>query len=89
MKIRLIKPLVQIGRVIPAGVILSDAPVPLMERLVKTGKAEMLSEASERPSARPEQQGYAEYPKPKEEAQGPSQTPRRSASAKRNGGKET
>jgi len=39
MKVRLTKPLRQIGRVIPAGVILSDAPEALMERLVRQGAA--------------------------------------------------
>lgn len=40
MKIRLTKPLPQIGRVVPAGVILSDAPQALMDRLVRQGAAE-------------------------------------------------
>ena len=39
MKIKLTKPLPQIGRVIPAGVILSDAPQALMEKLVRQGRA--------------------------------------------------
>ena len=40
MKIRLLKPLVQIGRIVPAGVILSDAPPVLMRKLVIKGAAE-------------------------------------------------
>lgn len=39
MRVRLTKPLRQIGRVIPAGVILRDAPEALLERLVREGKA--------------------------------------------------
>lgn len=46
MKVRLTKALPQIGRVIPAGVILSDAPEALMEKLVRQGRAVwVLSEA--------------------------------------------
>lgn len=39
MRVKLTKPLRQIGRVIPAGVILQDAPEALMERLVREGRA--------------------------------------------------
>ena len=39
MKIKLTKPLPQIGRVIPAGVMLEDAPIALMEKLVRQGRA--------------------------------------------------
>ena len=39
MKVKLTKPLPQIGRVLPAGVILSDAPEALMEKLVRQGRA--------------------------------------------------
>lgn len=39
MKVKLTKPLPQIGRSIPAGVILDDAPEALMEKLVKQGRA--------------------------------------------------
>ena len=39
MKVKLTKPLPQIGRVIPAGVILADAPEALMEKLVRQGRA--------------------------------------------------
>lgn len=39
MKIKLTQPLPQIGRVIPAGVLIEDAPYSLKERLVKQGKA--------------------------------------------------
>lgn len=39
MKVKLTKPLPQIGRVIPCGVILSDAPDALMEKLVRQGRA--------------------------------------------------
>lgn len=38
MKIKLLQPLPQIGRVIPAGVYI-DAPFSLKDRLVKQGKA--------------------------------------------------
>ena len=40
MKIRLTKPLPQIGKVVPAGVILDDAPEALKEKLVRQGRAE-------------------------------------------------
>lgn len=54
MKVRLTKPLPQIGRVIPAGVILNDAPEALMEKLVRQGRAEWVvtpagGEQQERP----------------------------------------
>lgn len=39
MKIKLTQPLPQIGRVIPAGVLIEDAPFSLKDRLVKQGKA--------------------------------------------------
>ena len=39
MKVKLTSPLPQIGRVIPAGVILDDAPDCLMEKLVRQGRA--------------------------------------------------
>lgn len=39
MKVKLIKPLPQIGKVVPAGVILADAPEALMEKLVRQGRA--------------------------------------------------
>lgn len=39
MKIRLTKPLPQIGKVVPAGVILDDAPEALKEKLVRQGRA--------------------------------------------------
>ena len=42
MKVRLTKPLRQSGRVIPAGVILSDAPVSLMQKLISEGHAELV-----------------------------------------------
>lgn len=40
MKIRLTKPLPQIGKVVPAGVVLDDAPEALKEKLVRQGRAE-------------------------------------------------
>lgn len=43
MKVKLTKPLPQIGRVIPAGVILDDAPLTLMEKLVRQGRAVWVS----------------------------------------------
>lgn len=39
MKIKLTKPLVQIGKVVPAGVVLGDCPTPLMEKIVRQGRA--------------------------------------------------
>lgn len=39
MRIKLTQPLPQIGRVIPAGVYIEDAPFSLKDRLVKQGKA--------------------------------------------------
>ena len=40
MKIKLTRALAQAGRVVPAGVILSDAPPALMRKLVAEGRAE-------------------------------------------------
>lgn len=40
MKIRLTKPVVQFGRIIPSGVILSNAPLEFMRKLVTEGRAE-------------------------------------------------
>ena len=45
MSIRLIKPLPQVGRVIPAGCVI-DAPSGLEEKLVREGKAERLDAQS-------------------------------------------
>ncbi len=39
MRIKLTQPLPQIGRVIPAGVYIEDAPFAFKDRLVKQGKA--------------------------------------------------
>ena len=47
MQVKLTKPLPQIGRVIPAGVILDDAPEALMEKLVRQGRAEWVEPQAE------------------------------------------
>lgn len=39
MKIRLLKPIPQKGRIIPAGTILSSAPLSYMQKLVADGRA--------------------------------------------------
>lgn len=44
MKVKLTKPLPQIGRVIPAGVVIDDAPETLMEKLVRQGRAVWVDE---------------------------------------------
>lgn len=44
MRIRLTKPLVQSGRVIPPGVILSSAPPVFMRKLVTEGRAELIDD---------------------------------------------
>ena len=46
MRIRLTRPLVQYGRVIPPGVILSNAPPSFMQKLVAEGRAEMIDDAT-------------------------------------------
>lgn len=51
MKIRLTRPLAQAGRVIPAGVIISDAPPGLKERLLREGRAEAVLTGIEPPQA--------------------------------------
>lgn len=73
MRIKLIKPLVQIGRVVPAGTILSDAPPSFMERLVRTGKAEIVTDTPKTaPEASPEKTSL-EYGEPSRDAQRPAQ----------------
>ena len=67
MKVKLTKPLPQIGRVIPAGVILTDAPEALMVKLVRQGRAVWVSDEPEKPEALPEPPAPAE----------PEQKPRR------------
>ena len=47
MKIRLTKPVVQFGRIIPPGVILSNAPVEFMRKLVAEGRAERVDGAKQ------------------------------------------
>ena len=39
MRVKLVKPVPQIGRVIPAGVIIDDAPESFKKRLIREGKA--------------------------------------------------
>ena len=53
MKVRLTKPLVQIGRIIPAGVVISDAPPEFMRKLIVSGKAEPVQIAPESHSESP------------------------------------
>lgn len=52
MKIRLTRPLPQVGRVIPAGVVL-DAPEGLSGRLIQDGRAEPAGSAQAAPAPAP------------------------------------